>query len=252
MTKGRYRWNGKGLVPATGPVLDLLVADSFLLEEGLVVAPEEHRERFLRDAATQGIVHPPRDFLDAAWAGLPRSGKWFPRIDLTERGELEVWVRPAPELTRTLTLWVTTEDPRTTPRIKGPDIPALVALRDRAVAEGATEAMMADSRGTLLDGATTCLAWWRNDALWVQPPSVTRVDSVTLRVLRQLATERGLTVHEGAAQLDELTAGETWALNALHGIRAVEGWAPGTHAPVVNDARLDEWRRDYSERFVTP
>lgn len=247
--QGRYRWNGKELAPASGPTLDLLVADSFLLDEGRVVAPQLHRDRFLRDAQKQGMVHPPHHFLAAAWSGLPQSGRWFPRLDLTERGELEVWVRPAPELTRTLSVWITTEDPRTTPPIKGPDIPALTELRDRAGAAGAAEAVMVDSRGLIRDGATTCLVWWRDDTLWIQPPGSERVDSVTVRVIRHMAAARGVSVREGSARFNELSASETWALNALHGIRGVEGWIPGPHSATMNGARLDEWRRDYQERF---
>lgn len=249
MTEGRYRWNGSVLVPVDGPVLDLLVADSFLLDEGRAVAPREHRSRFLHDADSQGMIHAPENFLEAAWGALPRTGRWFPRIDLTERGELEVWIRPAPKLMRTITLWVTREDPRTTPRIKGPDIPALTLLREQAKASGAGEAVIVNHEGIVLDGATTCLAWWRDDELWVQPESVAKVDSVTLGVVRRMAADVGMSVHEGVASVDELAQVETWALNALHGIRVVSGWIPHNAMAVVNNTRLDEWRRDYATRF---
>ena len=247
--EGRYRWNGGELVPADGPQLGLLVADSFLLNDGRVVAPDRHRERFLRDADIQGIVSPPASFLDAAWQALPRAGRWFPRIDLTERGELELWVRPAPDLTRTVTLWVTDDDPRTTPRTKGPDIPALNHLRELAVTAGATEAIMVDPGGMVRDGATTCLAWWREDELWVQPDTVAKVDSVTVGVLRRMAADRKVPLREGEVSAEELASAETWALNSLHGIRGVSGWIPGHTTPVINDSRLDEWRRDYASRF---
>ena len=236
-------------MPVDGASVGLLVADSFLVHDGRVVAPARHRERFLRDADAQGIVHPPRAFLEFAWSSLPRAGSWFPRIDMTERGELELWVRPAPALTRTVSVWTTTSDPRTSPGIKGPDIPALGNLRDQAIAAHATEAVMVSASGEVLDGATTCLMWWRDGVLCVQPPGMERVDSVTIRVVRDMATEEGVTVRETTAVLAEIAPGETWAVNALHGIRGVSAWMPDQGAASIDDDRLDAWRRRYAERF---
>lgn len=247
LTEGRYRWNGTQLRPAEGATLALLVADSFLIHDGVVVAPELHRARFLRDADFQGMVNAPTAFVDAAFAALPASGLWFPRFDLTERGELELWIRPAPALGSTLTLWTSPEDPRTEPRIKGPDIPVLAQLREQAQEAGADEAVLVDSAGYVADGATTCFVWWRDEVLHVAPESVARIDSVTVREVLTMAAERGCEVREEAVTPADLAGAELWALNALHGIRGVARWLNGPSL-LGNDARRDSWQKLYWTR----
>ena len=250
LTEGRYRWNGSELLPVEGTTLGLFVADSFLLRDGAVVAPHQHRARFLHDADTQGMVNSPVAFLDAAFAGLPKTGSWFPRCDLTERGELELWLRPAPPLGRTVTLWTSPDDPRTEPMIKGPDIPALALLRERARESDADEAVILDVDGRVADGATTCFVWWRGDVLHVSPESVARIDSVTVGVVRQMALEAGSEIRDESVTPAELAGAELWALNSLHGIRGVSEWRGGPDL-AVNDDRLDTWQTRYWNR-ATP
>lgn len=252
LAAGRYRWNGAGFVPVQGPELELLVADSFLLKDGKVVAPERHRERFLRDAGTQGIVRPPEDFVVTAFTSLPHKGSWFPRLDLTERGELELWVRPAPELGETVTLWTAPMDPRTTPSIKGPDIAVLGVLRNDAKVAGASEAVIVDQSGHVVDGATTCLVWWRGDTL-VTPHDAPRVWSVTQSVVEDMARAAGLDVESATVEPTELADAEVWALNALHGIRLVSEWIHGQSRLRLNAdmSRLAAWRENYADRAVT-
>lgn len=247
LTEGRYRWNGSELRPATGPALGLFVADSFVIRDGAVVAPELHRARFLRDADAQGMVNAPTSFVDAAFDALPASGLWFPRLDLTERGELELWIRPAPPRGSALTLWTSPDDPRTEPRIKGPDIRVLAQLREQAQEAGADEAVVVDSAGYVADGATTCFVWWRDEVLHVAPESVARIDSVTVREVLTMANEMGCEVREEAVTPADLAGAELWALNALHGIRGVARWLNGPSL-LVNDARRDSWQKLYWSR----
>ena len=247
LTEGRYRWNGSELRAVEGSTLGLFVADSFLLRDGAVVALEQHRARFLRDADTQGMVNSPAAFLDAAYADFPETGLWFPRCDLTERGELELWLRPAPPLGRTVTLWTSPDDPRTEPTIKGPDIPVLAQLRERARESDADEAVILDGDGRLADGATTCFVWWRGDVLHVPTESVDRIDSVTVAVVRQMAQEDGCEIRDEAVTPAELAGAELWALNSLHGIRGVTEWRDGPTL-VVNEDRLDAWQTRYWSR----
>jgi branched-subunit amino acid aminotransferase/4-amino-4-deoxychorismate lyase len=254
LTEGRYRWNGSELRPAEGATLALLVADSFLIRDGGVVAPELHRTRFLHDADSQGMVNAPTAFVDAAFAALPASGLWFPRFDLTERGELEVWVRPAPARGDTVTLWTSPDDPRTQPGIKGPDIPALAELRERAHEAGADEAVMLDSDGCVADGATTCFVWWRHDVLYTPPINdsgtvapAKRVSSVTVDVVRQMASEAGVDVRYEEFAPADVVGQDLWALNALHGIRGVSVWNDGPTLSSDTD-RLREWQTHYWSR----
>ena len=241
----RFRWNGSELVDVTGaPEIPLYVADSFLLNDGKVVAYQRHLDRFAASAEFQGLVRPLDDFLSAVTASLPRTGKLFPRIDLTERGELELHIRPAPELHETIVLASASHDPRVEPTIKGPDIPALNALRAEAQAQGADDAVIVDAQGRIVDGSTTCLIWFSEGGLHLPPAEALRVNSVSVAVARELAAKGGFTVTETWATPADLDGAELYALNALHGIRSVVSWVNGPLLS-VNQERLAHWRQQY-------
>lgn len=264
MNASRYRWNGAELVSlnetATVP---LLVADSFLARDQKVAGFELHRERFTRSAERQGLVFPIIDFLDAVAGAIPAVGEFFPRIDLTERGELELWIRPAPALGRTVTLAVAPSDPREHPRLKGPDLPALAQLREQAVSRGADDAVIVDEKGYVLDGATTCLLWWHGETLCTPPVDAARLDSVTEHIVLSIARRLDVPIQTEWATVAELAATQVWAVNSLHGIRGVTGWltaegavstAAGTGQPALGDSLLDErlldeWRAMYLREF---
>ena len=241
----RFRWNGSELVDVTGaPEIPLYVADSFLLNEGKVVAYQRHLDRFAASAEFQGLVRPLDDFLSAVTAALPRTGKLFPRIDLTERGELELHIRPAPALHDSLVLATASHDPRVEPTIKGPDIPALNALRAEAQAQGADDAVIVDAQGRIVDGSTTCLIWFAEGRLHLPPAEALRVNSVSVAVAKELAAKGGFTVTEKWATPADLDGVELYAVNALHGIRSVVSWVDGPQLS-VNQERLAHWRQQY-------
>jgi branched-subunit amino acid aminotransferase/4-amino-4-deoxychorismate lyase len=242
---GRYRFNGTALVPLEiDSQLALYVADSWLTREGATVALERHFARFALSADVQGLVRPVDDFLAAVRGAIPSTGDWFPRLELTVRGELQLSLRPAPELTDSVTLWSATHDPRTEPAIKGPDIAALEELRAEARAAGATEPVISSAEGFIVDGATTCLLWWHNGALYTPAHELTRVDSVTVSVLRDIAESSGVSVGEAKMRASELDGCEVWAVNALHGIRPALAWLDGPSL-TVDESRLATWRRWY-------
>ena len=241
----RFRWNGSELVDVTGaPEIPLYVADSFLLNDGKVVAYQRHLDRFAASAEFQGLVRPLDDFLSAVTASLPRTGKLFPRIDLTERGELELHIRPAPELHETIVLATASHDPRVEPTIKGPDIPALNALRAEAQTQGADDAVIVDAQGRIVDGSTTCLIWFAEGGLHLPPAEALRVNSVSVAVVRELAAQGGFSVSESWATPSDLEGVELYAVNALHGIRSVVSWVNGPLLS-VNQERLAHWRQQY-------
>lgn len=242
----RFRWNGSELVDVTGaPEIPLYVADSFFLNDGKVVGYHRHLERFASSAKFQGLVQPVDDFLSAVTAALPRTGVLFPRIDLTERGELELHIRPAPELDETIVLATADHDPRVEPGIKGPDIPALNVLRQEAQQRGAEEAVILDNQGRIVDGSTTCFIWFAQGGLYVPPAEAIRVNSTTVAAVSKLATKGGLSITESWAAPADLEGVELYALNALHGIRAVTSWVDG---PILATSleRLAHWREQYN------
>lgn len=259
-TATTFRWQARGLsarddcdvAPAT-----ILAADSWLVTEGTALAIGLHRARFFdavtRMAAERGVRADVESLdLEAYWdtaiAAVPRSGDWFPRVELRvqhDAPELLFRLRPAPERRRSIVLATHRgRDPRTEPWIKGPDLEAMTRLRTDAQARGADEAVLlsaANGSGSVCDGSTTSIAWWLGDAICVPSLDLPRVDGVTVRSVLALAAATGVDVLHDAVAPEQLDGLEVWALNALHGIRIVTGWVDGP-ATAEQPGRLDAWR----------
>ncbi|MDP9027980.1 MAG: hypothetical protein M3N46_10605, partial [Actinomycetota bacterium] len=124
-----FRWQGGVLAERddcdVAPAA-ILAADSWLVTEGQVLALGLHRMRFLDGVAElaerRGLSSEVDDlqvesFWDAAIARIPRSGDWFPRVELRLQhgaAELLVRLRVAPERHRSIILATHHgEDPRT-------------------------------------------------------------------------------------------------------------------------------------------
>jgi branched-subunit amino acid aminotransferase/4-amino-4-deoxychorismate lyase len=208
-----------------------LAADSWLVDEGRTRAVDRHWARF---AAACGFDL--TEFRAEVERAIPASGRWFPRVELHDDGQLAYQVRPAPPREPTVTAWVTDVDPRRSPRIKGPDLERLGALRREAQAHGAGEAVIADPEGRLLEGAYTSLLWWEDDTLCAVPDDAPILPGITRALLIELA---------GPVELrrpapHELEGCETWLVSALHGIRAVTRWVGG---PEPGEAvRAADWQ----------
>jgi branched-subunit amino acid aminotransferase/4-amino-4-deoxychorismate lyase len=126
--------------------------------------------------------------------------------------------------------------------VKGPDLERMVRLRTEAQRAGADEAVLLTREGWVAEGSTTCLVWWRGDALCLPAPEIERIDSVTVRSVVALATALGVDILFETVRPDELDGLEVWALNALHGIRIVTRWLDGP-ATAELPGRLEDWRR---------
>jgi hypothetical protein len=214
----------------------IVAADSWLVSGGRTLALGLHRERFL--AGAPGA----ESFWEAAIAAVPGSGDWFPRVEQRSSGELLLRLRAAPERHRSAVLasW-SGADPRTRPTVKGPDLDALLRIRESVRPLGASEAVILSEDGLVIDGAYSALLWWRGDILCGPSADLPRVNSVTARSTLTLATALGLDTHEEAVTPDELDGTELWALSALHGIRIVTGWVDGPQL-AEQPGRLATWR----------
>jgi len=221
-------------------------ADSWLTTDGRVLALDLHRERFRAAIPAAHAAAEVDAFWAAAIAEIPRTGDWFPRVEArTQLGapHLLFRLREAPPRNRSLVLATHRgRDPRTAPRIKGPDLEAMVRLRTGVQALGADDAVLLTPEGFVAEGSTTCLAWWRGDALAIPQDDIARIDSVTLRTVLALAAATGVDVLHEEARPDDLDGCEVWALNALHGIRIVTSWIGGP-ATAEQPGRLETWRR---------
>jgi branched-subunit amino acid aminotransferase/4-amino-4-deoxychorismate lyase len=220
---------------------ELLAADSWLVDDGRVRAVERHWARFEATCREHG-AEPGALRAEVARAVPPR-GRWFPRVELRADGELAFQVRPAPAREPTVVAWVAdVADPRREPRRKGPDLERLAALRERAAAHGASEAVIADGDGRLLEGAFTSLLWWEGETLCAVPDDAPILPGITRALLLDLARAHATPVAQRRPRPQDLASRETWLVSALHGIRAVRAWANG--GPPAGDApRAGGWQR---------
>jgi branched-subunit amino acid aminotransferase/4-amino-4-deoxychorismate lyase len=218
-------------------------ADSWLVVDGRVRAVDRHWARFSAACGEHGVgAQELAAFRGRVEREVPADGRWFPRIELREGGELAVVVRPAPPREPTVVSWIAdVPDPRRAPRRKGPDLDVLAALRERAAAHGAGEAMLTDGAGRLLEGAFTSLLWWEGETLCVVPDDAPILPGITRGLLIEIAGERGTPVAERRPAPDELADRETWLVSALHGIRVVTAWVGPIQAGAA--PRAGAWQR---------
>jgi branched-subunit amino acid aminotransferase/4-amino-4-deoxychorismate lyase len=188
----------------------------------------------------------PEAFWDASIAGIPRTGAWFPRVELQLRLHTPLLVfrlREAPPRSKAVRVATYSgADPRTRPTVKGPDLARLAAVRTSVQPLGADEAVLLSPERYVIEGAYSALAWWRGEELVFPDPALERVDSVTARSLHVVATALGVRVTSEFAHPEELAGREVWALSALHGARIVTEWIDGP-ALAEQAGRLEAWRR---------
>jgi branched-subunit amino acid aminotransferase/4-amino-4-deoxychorismate lyase len=244
-----YRWHSGELVALDYCDMtdaSIEVADSWLVTEGTALALGLHRERFLSSmAADTRAATRAKEFWDASLALIPRDGDWFPRVELQRRTEylqLVFRLRSAPERRNNLVEATWPDgDPRTVPRIKGPDLETMTRIRTTVQREGAAEAIILTDDGYVVEDSHSGLLWWRGDILCGPPATFDRVDSVTVRSVRALAAALGVETYEEAVTPPELADTELWSLNALHGIRIVTRWVDGPDLAQL-PGRLALWR----------
>lgn len=246
IAEGLLTWtpaDGLSAGPDTGG--RLLVADSWLVRDGRVRGFERHRERFLRACGACGGPPLPRliEFWQDITAALPRTGEWFPRVELAaESHDPRLLLRHAPPLAPDVRVWALGQpDPRTAPRRKGPDLDRLSRVRNRASLHGAEEAVLTTPSGVVLEAAHSSLVWWEDDTLCLPSPHLPVLAGVTVALLQERAARTGIRVAHRERTVEELDGREVWLVNALHGIRPVTEW---TERPMAaGDAvRAAEWR----------
>jgi hypothetical protein len=246
-----FVWTGDALVEREPePHEALAAADSwFVTPQGTVRALDAHRARFA--AAVQGARGASDDLLDAFWGAAVgrlrsfRGTALFPRVELARadgRLELRLRVRVAPRRRETAAVMTHRgRDPRTVPRVKGPDLERLIALRASAQEDGADELVLL-SDGLVTDGTSSALLWWRGDVLAAPGSDLARVDSVTARSIRLIATATGTRVVEERARPADIAGCELWIVSALHGISLVDEWIGGPQL-ASRPLRAATWNR---------
>lgn len=222
-----------------------LVADSYLVVDGAVRAWPWHRERFMRMASAHVTSTEALRVWNAAAAQVPRSGRWWPRLELRLNGnklDFTLRLRPPPPWPATVRLWPAPLDPRTYPRIKGPDLERLEQLQAQARAAGGDEALLVGPDGYVREAGYAALAWWRGGRLHVVDTALPTLASVTRRVLLAAAAAANIEVVVARPRLQDFHGTETWLLSSGAGLRPVVQWL-GVGVSAAPAKRYDTWLR---------
>jgi branched-subunit amino acid aminotransferase/4-amino-4-deoxychorismate lyase len=236
--------------PPAGHGVD--VADSWLVDDALVRGLDFHAERFIDSCHSRHGVAAGQaaEFLAAACRAVPRTGRWFPRVEFEAGAGLRLRLRPAPEpLAGVVLRRADGPDRRTDPTVKGPDLAMLIGIRQEAAAQGADEALLVSGSGTALEGALSAVLWWRGDVLCAPPPSLPVLPSVTRRLLFQIASEIETEVRFETCRTEDLDGLELWTASALHGIRPVTSWS-GERLTAAPARRAPEWQARLIEKAI--
>jgi len=227
---------------------ETLVADSWRVEDGQAVNLAAHLARFTQSVRSTTEISD--DHMNAFFTRvidmIPATGLWFPRIEAVATpggATLRYRHRVAPAWSDEVILARAPYDPRTTPTVKGPDLEAMLALRQSVAPQGAAEALIVDADDTIIEGAYSTVMVWRagSDTLTVVPKETPRIPSVTESVLSEIARSRGVDVVSHKLTVSDCEGSDIWILSALHGIRLATGFIDGPQLR-SDKARRDLWQ----------
>lgn len=222
-----YFANGEWIDPPNNSnPLEVVAADSFVVDQGKVIGYDRHLSRFAEAITDAGFSLEVElaEFISRCEMWIPREGRWFPRFDLVTSPEghyFRYHHRLAPAQQDSASLIVAPSDTRLVPRRKGPDLERMGALRWWAYSRGAQEALVLSPEGIVVEGAYSAIAVIDHvsNEFAITPKSFPRIPSVTEDVVRTLADEAGFGVVENTHTIAQLEGKEVWILSALHGIR---------------------------------
>lgn len=221
----RFRWaKGSLLEVESLPSGEVIAVDSWLVSGGLTVANDKHQARF-----AEAVGELPEGLWGAITHATPTTGDWFPRVECLETGtgrDFFFTLRPSPPRALSAVVWTSPDDPRATPKVKGPDLVRLGALREHAQQQGADEAVVVCD-GVVAEGAYSTVLAWREDLGQVWSMDAPRIRSVTEQVVLEICRERGLEIRQVAVSPEDLAGAEVWVVSALHGLRHVSRWLEG-------------------------
>lgn len=207
--------------------LPVLVADSMLLSEGQIRSLDKHIVRFVSHSQLRApeLLSEIPEFLAQVIMFLPKTGNFFPRLEIRSDKQLYLNLREAPKLETTAVLWTYPKaDPRTDLEVKGPELASGVSFRDEAIQHGADEAIMLTQSGFISEGALSSLVWWEDDVLTAPGDEIPWLESVTRAEIFEIAEKLGYQTQTASRTPEELINREVWLLSSLYGIRYVIDW----------------------------
>jgi branched-subunit amino acid aminotransferase/4-amino-4-deoxychorismate lyase len=207
----------------------VLVADSFLVEDGKVRSLDLHIDRFKRALALKApeLETTFQDFFNQSITLIPRTGRYFPKLEVQEAGTptFVFTLRDAPEQLGPATLWTYPyPDPRKDLSVKGPELSLGYELRTLAQAQGADEAILLNEHNEISEGALSSLVWWRGDVLCAPGDEIPWLESVTRKEIFHIAQSLGIATRYEHRTPQDLIGLELWLLSSLQGIRVVKSW----------------------------
>lgn len=216
-----------GVFVETNENLPILVADSLLVSEGNVRSLDKHLVRFMKQTSLKApeLLPDLPEFLFRFFELVPRTGNQFPRLEIQSDLSLKVQIRPAPELTETVTLWTYPEpDPRVDLSVKGPELQLGAEIRDKAKEHGADEAILLTKEGFISEGALSSLVWWEDETLVAPGNHIPWLESITRTEVFEIAELLSINTKFANRTPEELINKEVWLLSSLQGIRTVTNW----------------------------
>lgn len=216
-----------GVFVETNENLPILVADSLLVSEGNVRSLDKHLVRFMKQTSLKApeLLPDLPEFLFRFFELVPRTGNQFPRLEIQSDLSLKVQIRPAPELTETVTLWTYPEpDPRVDLSVKGPELQLGAEIRDKAKEHEADEAILLTKEGFISEGALSSLVWWEDETLVAPGNHIPWLESITRTEVFEIAELLSINTKFANRTPEELINKEVWLLSSLRGIRTVTNW----------------------------
>ena len=245
--------------PSPSHPLEVVAADSFVVDQGATVGYDRHLSRFAEAIADAGFSLEAElaEFISRCEMRISREGRWFPRFDLVTSPEghyFRYHHRLAPAQQDSASLIVAPSDTRLVPHRKGPDLERMGDLRWWAYSKGAQEALILSPDGVVVEGAYSAIAVIDHDSneFAITPKSFPRIPSVTEEIVRTLAEEDGLRVVEKPHTLGQLEGKEVWVLSALHGIRVGTSLHDGPPLAENDERRLRMRQRLQQEARLLP
>lgn len=262
-----FVWNHPKFTPIQHETAaTLLVADSWRVCDGKTWGLEEHLARFLVGMATQHQIFGTLPNLHATafeqaiaaqlqeFARQHAGTDFFPRISVEAHAgsyRVVLLVRPAPSIRSSTTLSIPDyTDPRTRPKVKGPDIDLMRGL----VAEASTDDIVLHDGTNVIETTTGALLVWRTPQDLVLCQATQQLASISAQRIAHHARSRGISVTSRPVTIPEMLTGEypVWFTNTLHGISPVTtiGDASGeTH--LVSHPDTAAWQAAWWKRFVS-
>lgn len=244
---------------------ELLVADSWRVTNGSSWGLEDHVQRFFTGLAAQSPRG--RQFHDidpALFAHALGQKLWqvsqddpnlelFPRISVEpyeDAWRIVLLVRPAPEPRLTTSLWIPEyTDPRTRPKVKGPDI----GLMRELVAEVASDDVVLHDGTNVRETTTGGLLVWDGPDELVVCRAAQQLASISVQRIVRHARSHDIAVTTRSVTLQEIATGEypVWFANTLHGISPVTTISSATgQRPVVDHPNVAQWQASWWQRFA--